>query len=166
MEDSHVTLLKAFLKLLEKHHNIILKFAGDGELLEYCKKFSEKMAEKIIFMGRVKNIPAFLSKIDCYIYSSQSESFGISVVEAMYVGLPVIVSDNGPFKELTNNGKLATLFECKNDLDLYYKMEDYLMDPNFYNDLAEQTQKYIAENFSIENNFQKTFQLYHQILIN
>ena len=91
-------------------------------------------------MGESKNIPAFLNELDCYIYSSQNDSFGISVIEAMYVGLPVIVSNNGPFMELTNNGKLAILFECKNDLDFYNKVDEYLKNPDYYKDLAEESQ--------------------------
>ena len=49
---SHETLLKAFIKLSENYLYIILKLAGDGELLEYCKKLAVKKDEKIIFIGR------------------------------------------------------------------------------------------------------------------
>ena len=140
--------------------------AGSGELLEYNKIKAGELAKnnKIIFTGQCSSVPSFLNNLDCFVYSSRQESFGIAVLEAMYVGVPVIVSNNGPFIEITNNGKYATLFECENSVDLENKIENYLIDNTGNYMLVPKAQKYVIENFSIEKNFNQTINLYSQII--
>ena len=53
-----------------------------------------------------------LKKAKALIYPSSWESFGISVIEAMVSGTPVIVSDIPPFREIVQDG--ITGFVCRN----------------------------------------------------
>ena len=78
---------------------------GDGRFLEYVKKKSVGFNIPITFTGFSSNPEKILEKSDIYTYYSYFDSFGISLIEAMSCGLPVVANDYGPTKEIIQNEK-------------------------------------------------------------
>lgn len=80
----------------------------------FCKKIRKKLTDKITYhgeaMGEIKN--HLLKNAKALLYLSSWESFGISVVEAMLAGTPVITSNIPPFHETVEQG--VTGFICDN----------------------------------------------------
>jgi glycosyltransferase involved in cell wall biosynthesis len=85
-------LAKAFMEI--KNERIKLIFAGEGKLLfelkEYCK-----LDTRISFMGFLNQteMPKFYQAIDVFVLPSISETWGLSVNEAMASSKAIIVSD-------------------------------------------------------------------------
>lgn len=79
---------------------------GKGELYGYLSDIirSAKMSEKIKLMGYIPNneLPLIYNKFDVSVSVSvsDSESFGVAIVEAMACGLPCVVSDADGLKEV------------------------------------------------------------------
>lgn len=96
---------KEFLKSVNKE--IRVEIYGDGdqraELEQYVK--DRNLQGTIHFNGQIANdkVPEALSKMDIFCALSHKESFGVSAVEAMAMGLPVIVSNAEGFQEVTEN---------------------------------------------------------------
>src|SRR5581483_11706364 len=70
------------------------------------------LEERVRFMGRVRHadLPLLLSQCDVFVQPSiGEEAFGISVVEAMACGLPVLASDNGGLPEIVVDGETGRL---------------------------------------------------------
>ena len=68
--------------------------------------------DRVRFMGRVRHadLPLVLSQCDLFVQPSiGEEAFGISVVEAMSCGLPVLASDNGGLPEIVVDGGTGRL---------------------------------------------------------
>src|SRR5581483_2822763 len=68
--------------------------------------------ERVRFMGRVRHadLPLLLSQCEVFVQPSiGEEAFGISVVEAMACGLPVLASDNGGLPEIVVDGETGRL---------------------------------------------------------
>jgi glycosyltransferase involved in cell wall biosynthesis len=97
-----------------KHDNHLL-FIGDGILLEECIE-KIKNHNNIHVLGRVNNVVDYLNASDYFISSSWAEGFPLAVLEAMACGLPVLLSDIEPHKEIMNLARDAGfLFKLTNE---------------------------------------------------
>ncbi|GKX64244.1 glycosyltransferase [Pragia fontium] len=69
-----------------------LYIAGHGSQEESLKKLVKKLnlVDKVIFLGFQKDLSDFYQNIDFYISSPITEAFGLSCMEALYNGIPVI----------------------------------------------------------------------------
>lgn len=84
------TLIRAFKKVVNP--NLSLKIAGDGPLETELRRLA-KDDRRIQLVGRVQDVPGFLSDVDLVMVPSVSEAFGLVCLEAKAAGKAVIVSD-------------------------------------------------------------------------
>lgn len=98
-------LLEAF-KQIEKSDTYLL-MVGSEELDENINESLfdwSKNDAHIIYTGRTDVVEQYLSAMDCYVLPSYREGFGMGVVEAEAMGVPVIVTDiPGPTDAMINN---------------------------------------------------------------
>jgi glycosyltransferase involved in cell wall biosynthesis len=62
------------------------------------------VAERVLFLGRRRDVPELLSTMDVGVLCSRSESMPNSVAEYMAAGLPVVSTDVGGVSELVEEG--------------------------------------------------------------
>jgi glycosyltransferase involved in cell wall biosynthesis len=93
-------LIPAVARLSKKFPNIKLAIAGsgsDGYEAKVRQWIKEEAAENNInicgFLAGEDKFDAFAGS-DCFVLPSMNENFGIAVVEALSLGLPVLLSDN------------------------------------------------------------------------
>ncbi len=83
----------------------------------FCKKVRKKLNDKITYhgeaMGEIKN--HLLKNAKALLYPSSWESFGLSVIEAMAAGTPVITSDIPPFHETVEQGVTGFICDSKKE---------------------------------------------------
>ncbi len=93
------TVIKALSKLPDYVH---LFLVGDGERRSDLEKIVTqlKLQERVHFMGIRTDVPSLLASSDIVIMSSHWEGFGLSAVEGMAVGKPVIASDVDGLREV------------------------------------------------------------------
>jgi len=108
--------------------NLPLKIFGDGPLF---KKLQERAKSNITFLGRVSDErrAELFSKAQAFI-NPQIEDFGITAIEAMASGRPVIAFKAGGALETIIDGKTGTFFEDQTWTDLAdkiirFKSENY-----------------------------------------
>lgn len=72
-----------------------LILAGEGKLFEECKEFSKELRieKKIDFIGHCKEMNLLYRSCDCLISASRFEGLPFNVMEALYCGENIIVSD-------------------------------------------------------------------------
>jgi len=99
-------IIRALAALPDDVHYLAI---GEGTeqpaLLELARTLG--VAERVHFPGRISHeeLPVWLNRAHVYVQPSiGEEAFGISVVEAMACGLPVLASDNGGIKEIVLSG--------------------------------------------------------------
>ncbi|HLT23588.1 MAG TPA: N-acetyl-alpha-D-glucosaminyl L-malate synthase BshA [Ignavibacteria bacterium] len=90
-----------------------LLLVGDGPERSECERLARDLGifEDIKFMGKQDSLPEILSISDLFIMPSQSESFGLSALEAMSCSVPVISSSIGGLPELNLHGETGYIAE-------------------------------------------------------
>lgn len=142
-KDKNYEVIINALSLLDAAYTdkVQLDIYGSGPLLDELQlKCKQKCVKNIQFKGAVMNVAAVLPGYDVYIISSTSEGFGLAVVEAMAVGLPVIVSDIPTLREVT--GGNAIYFNPMSATDLLDKVKQVLIGKADLQIIAKKGQEY------------------------
>ena len=87
--------------------NSKLMMVGEGpekrKALRYVS--DNKLKDKVLFLGNSSEIDKILCYSDLFLLPSEKESFGLSALEAMAHGVPIISSNAGGIPEVNLNGK-------------------------------------------------------------
>jgi|TARA_B100001996_G_scaffold73418_1_gene54094 glycosyltransferase involved in cell wall biosynthesis len=125
-------LIKAFAILSKHIPNIVLTVIGDGPEKNKLKLLSHKLGvnNRINFIGYQNKIAVsdILRDHDALVLSSDVETFGVVIVEAMSVGLPVIATKcGGPESIVVAETGVLVDSNDKNKLSVAMKnmIEDY-----------------------------------------
>jgi glycosyltransferase involved in cell wall biosynthesis len=120
--------------------------------------------QRISLTGWVDDVARLLSGFDLFVSPSRSEPFGLAIVEAMAVGLPVIATTSEGAREIIDynqNGRLVPV----GDLEaLANAIVELLSDPLERERLSENAQRAVRERFSLERMVAATEQVYRQVL--
>lgn len=90
----------------------------EGDVYAACRKYCREndMDENIMFLPPRTDVPGIMRNLSGYIYASVDDTFGLSVIEAVIAGVPVLCSDIPTFREVTMQGELAKLVpNCAED---------------------------------------------------
>jgi glycosyltransferase involved in cell wall biosynthesis len=121
-------LLHTFRKLVAVEPELHLKIIGDGPLRGSLQRETETLglSRQVSFCGELprSQVRAELQRADLFVYPSQYESFGLAVLEAMAVGVPVLCSDLPALREVT--GGAAKLLPL-GDSDLWVESIQHLL---------------------------------------
>lgn len=102
----HETLIKAFLKINNDQWE--LKLVGDGEKKDFLKDLVNKLNgnKNIKFLGSRNDVLKILSNTDIFAFSTTfKEGFGIVLVEALSLGIPIVASDVPACREVLIGGQ-------------------------------------------------------------
>jgi glycosyltransferase involved in cell wall biosynthesis len=110
---------------------------GFGGLEEWCRTFVEAngLSASVVFHGRIDRPVEFLASTDLLVVPSLFDSFPNTVLEALYVGTPVIGSDAPGIKTMLE--KPALLFARRDAAALAVRLEQLLDDPGEYRDVRD-----------------------------
>jgi phosphatidylinositol alpha-mannosyltransferase len=104
------TVLAAMPRVLERHPRARLTVAGDGPLRPVYERLARSLGRSVAFVGRVNgDRPEHYGRADLYLCPTTKASFGITLLEAMACGTPMVVSDITGFRELVGDGAEAVL---------------------------------------------------------
>jgi glycosyltransferase involved in cell wall biosynthesis len=132
-QKNQILLLKMFLEITKKNHDLKLLIIGDGEEKLVLRNFIEKnsLNEKVYLMGYVENVYPYIVNSIAVITCSLWEDPGAVMIETSFCNKPVISSNcrNGP-KEFLNNSKGGYLFENDNLNSLIEQTNIFLKEDN------------------------------------
>lgn len=117
-------LIKNFSKLFEKNNNLKLLIIGDGEKKkELLRQVNElRLHDSVQFIGYKKNVYNYLKHSDYYISTSNWEGSSLSMIDAAYIGIPILCSDcPSGRKEFIDVDKRGYLYVNNNDQDFIEK---------------------------------------------
>ncbi|WKV08817.1 glycosyltransferase family 4 protein [Thermoanaerobacterium sp. CMT5567-10] len=156
-------LIKA-LEILKGRVKVFAFVAGDGPYLNYLQDMAkEAKLENIQFLGYRNDIKDFLRNIDIFVLPSHSEGFGVSVAEAMALGVPVIATNVGGIPEIIKNNEDGIIVNPESPNDLANAIEILATNADLRNKFSKKGREYIVNNFSKEKMLNKIDTLYENL---
>ena len=136
-------------KVLKEENNVKFLIAGsvyDGDefLLEELKKYisDKNLNNKVILLGQVDDMTNFYKELDIFILPSiQPEPFGLVVIEAMSMGLPVVATNHGGPTEIIENGIDGFLVDYRDSEDMSKVVLELIRDKNKRIDIGLKAKK-------------------------
>ena len=101
--------------LVRKNKKCKLLIVGGGPDLDVLKKKAKKLGDNVIFTGKVpwNDVPNYYHLANCFATASTSETQGLTIIEAMAAGIPVVAYDDEAFNTVINEEEDGYLFSDK-----------------------------------------------------
>lgn len=105
-EKNPLLLIEVFFDLLKIAPQAELWIIGEGSLRPKVEKLVKQLGiqASVYLHGEISYPEHYVSQCDIYIQTSKSEGFGIAIVEAMLLGVPVIITEETGAACLIENG--------------------------------------------------------------
>ena len=163
-------LLEAFLNLGKEYikaNNLKLIYVGDGIMRN---ELEEKIVEKnlnphVKFFGYIphEKVPEIYKLADIYVISSLFEGMSISLLEAMFNGLPIVGTDVNGINNLITHKKNGLLFEKENIDDLKNKIIELIEDKDLVNKLGFSAKNDYSKGYLFQSMIADHIKLYKEI---
>ena len=135
---------------------------GEEKCYDDCVAFCRNngLEDSVSFLGGCDNVPQLLSSLDAYIYATYSDTFGLSIIEAIASGLPTFVNDWPVAHEVTHDGAYAYIYKSEDVDDLFEKFSAYLNNKQRYAQSAIKNAHLVRQEFSIETHIDNLNKIY------
>ncbi|WP_449077665.1 glycosyltransferase family 4 protein [Ruminococcus sp.] len=149
-------LLASTKNILKSHKDIYVLMVGGVEketsvntkLYEWSKENSH-----VIYCGSTKEVQKYMSAMDCYVMPSYREGFGLTVVEAGSMGIPVICTNIPGPTDAIHNEETGLVIEKKNEKELRDAILRIYDDSQFAKKLGQAGYENVKENYEQKNLF-------------
>lgn len=162
-------LIDAMQKVTCVYPDAICYFAGGydaqhaTDFIALQKKVGQMGLDKNVkFLGNVLDIPSFLQRLDIFVLPSRFEGFGISLIEAMAMGIPCIASNLGGPAELIHNCRCGHLFHVSDVGELTQTILRVAEELDVEKSRAQNNAVYVRKTFDIQSMCSTLMQIYEQ----
>jgi glycosyltransferase involved in cell wall biosynthesis len=188
---NHHAIISAVKRLISDYPNIRVICAGNIMEPVYYKVVKERverlgLSDRILFPGYIQEVVDLYRLSDAFLLPSIVEGWSIAMTEALFFGLPLILTDVGGAKEvlekpgiglLVSNsfGEITSLTdenlgtytreESPSNLEeLIRAMEDVLTRPEYWQDFSKKRRQLVKERYSLEIAVNKTMDVFRRFL--
>ena len=150
---------------ISKEMDVKLLLVGDGPERARLEQISRnsKFSKNIFFLGSLKSTKEVLNISDLFMLPSSKESFGLSALEAMACGVPVIASESGGIPEVVLHGESGLLNSVRDTYQMTKNALKLLSNESLLKSFKSNAYKQ-AMKFDIELILPKYEKLYEQCI--
>lgn len=163
-KEKNVTELLEFFKKIHPA-NCTYLIAGDGPFRETLEQQARDMgiSDKVVFCGMIhpENVPLYYQLGDLFLCASRSETQGITYIEAMASGVPVLCRKDDCLVNVVDNGINGLSYQ--NYWDFSEAFQRILQDPEYAKQLSARARQK-AEEYSMEKFAEKVLECYHMAI--
>jgi N-acetyl-alpha-D-glucosaminyl L-malate synthase BshA len=112
-------LIEAFKEIKKEYKDVRLTIVGDGPERQGLDALVERLGVgDVEFRGYVDDLDPVFTAQSVFVLPSRQEGFGLTLLEAMVRGVPVVGSKTGGIPEIVRDGKNGFLFSAGNPTSL------------------------------------------------
>ncbi len=160
-------LVKAMKLVVKEIPEAKLKMIGTGEMLEYCKELAEKLkiSESIEFLGWVpdEELVEAYAHAQLVALPSTYEPFGLTVLEAMASGKPVITTNISGASEIITNWKNGVVVKVNDVKDLAHAIIKLLKDKKLRKRIGENAYR-LAKKYTWKKAANETIEVFKEVV--
>jgi alpha-1,6-mannosyltransferase len=152
-------LFEAF-RLLNRQGAYQLRIVGDGPLRAKTERFA-RTTPHVVYAGLIpygKRLAEMYATADILALPSRNETFGLTVLEALASGIPVVAINQGGPSNLLHPG-VGTLAAPGNSVDFAEKLANVLADAT----MRHRCRTYVEQHFSWDKTFVKLLDIYENL---
>ena len=141
-------IVRAFARAIgDREAKLVL--VGDGPDQDECRRLAGELGlgDRVQFLGTRDALPELLAPADMFLLASKEESFGLSALEAMSCGTPVLATDVGGVSEVVEDGQTGRLVESGDAQGYAAAMVDILFDKELAANLGRRARQVAVERF-------------------
>lgn len=160
-------LFRSAIRVLKRNKKVKFMAAADGYLRPVLEKLvAEKGVEdQVIFAGHISDDikKHYFAASDIFVFASKSETQGMVITEAMYMGLPIVAVDaTGPSSLVENNENGFLVKE--NEEEFAGAVEKLIDDKELRQRFSQNSKKIARENFTSEICAKKMLDVYERAI--
>lgn len=163
-----IDILITAISLLPNNQDYYLTIAGDGPQLSSLKKLVTKLNlhQQINFLGRVPNsdVPKLLKSHHAFVRPSRFEGFGVSFIEAMACGLPIIATPVGGIPDFLTHKKTGLMSKPENPQSLANQIKLLRTNKKLSSKLRTNGLKLVKSKYTWDTIADQVDQQFHRLL--
>ena len=131
-------LIRAMKLIVEEYPHATLEIIGDGEEKQNLQRLIRelKLEHHVTLMGRKSDPLEYVKKWDIFVLSSIAETFGIVLLEAMSMQVPIVATKVGGVKDVIEDGKSGILIQPRDPKEIVSAVDELLKRPALAAQLA------------------------------
>lgn len=138
---------------------------GKASETDYYREIQEliykhSLDEKIILTGFRDDIAQILGALEVLVVPSEFESFGMVILEAMAMGIPVVSCAKGGPEEIIEDGENGFLIPEQNPIRMAQKVLYLIENPHIKKAMGVTGKKTVSRNYRIEDQVKKIESIY------
>lgn len=143
-----------------------LVLVGDGPDRSDCERLTRELdlQKDVIFLGKQDGLTEILNAADIFLMPSQSESFGLSALEAMACGVPVVSSSVGGLPELNIHNETGYIAEIGDTDRMAKYVVELLTNEKRYKSFSKNSRERAVKNFDKDLIVPKYVEYYERVL--
>jgi L-malate glycosyltransferase len=165
-DKGHHILLAALVRVLERHPDAVAIFIGAGpqEAELHDRVAHMGLSDHVVFAGRRHDISRLLPELDVFVLPSFRETFSVATLEAMAVGLPVVVTRVGSMPEMVIDGHSGFVIEPDDPAMLADRLTFLLTHTAFARAMGHAARKRVEALFTLDRMVARYSALFRQLV--
>lgn len=160
-------LFNSIFRVLKNKDNVKFIVVGEGCLVSKLKKMVayNNLKGRVIFAGIVskKELKNYYVAGDVFVYSSKSETQGMIISEAMYMGLPIVAVDAPGVCDLVQD-EINGFLVSEDEKEFAMAVEKLIADENQRNKFSTESKRIAQENFTDKVCSDKMLEIYKSLI--
>lgn len=161
----HIHLIKAMGDVAQEMPTAKLLIVGDGPMRPTLEGSTAQLGltQNVIFAGFRRDLMALYSTCDVLVMPSIKEALGITTIQAMACGKPVVACNVGAMSEAIIHSNTGLLVPPKDPSALAQALIRLIKEPLLKRELGLRAKAFVRENFNLEALIHKYEEMYRTL---